>query len=260
MRYLLEAELLIKTSTNDFEINRYELTYLVENIPTGKYSNIKLEDNALTTKPNELPITSILEIEIDNIYMELDRSLMKSEDFFRRTIYRYDWMRCRVNQNSGIISIDNIQEMIESWSDIKKLLLKDYTGSTVTKYIESIDNQMLHLDFNAVPMSQYFYFGLIFPLIPANHDSAWLGHRTVVLSDFDKYLFEELITPISDDSQMRRYSISGKAINPDIIKLKKYQGNINMYTDNIYPICANIEVEYVKEDVDISWNFKLNNY
>lgn len=33
-----------------------------------------------------------------------------------------------------------------------------------------------------------------------------------------------------------------------------------MYADNIYPICANIEVDYVKEDVDISWSFKLTNY
>lgn len=34
MRYLLEADLAIKKSNGDFQTNRYELTYLVENIST----------------------------------------------------------------------------------------------------------------------------------------------------------------------------------------------------------------------------------
>ena len=47
MRYLLEADLTIKKSNGDFQTNRYELTYLVENISTGKYSNIQLDPNSL---------------------------------------------------------------------------------------------------------------------------------------------------------------------------------------------------------------------
>lgn len=33
-----------------------------------------------------------------------------------------------------------------------------------------------------------------------------------------------------------------------------------MHINNTYPINANIEVDYVREDVDISWSFKLTNY
>ena len=164
--------------------------------------------------------------------MELDRSLKKSEDFLRRTIYRYDWIRCKINEYGKIVSIDNIKEMMESWSEIN----------------------------NIAPMAQYFYFGLIFPLIPLKHDSAWQGYRTIGLSDFDNYQFEELITPISADSQMRRYNVSGKTINPDIIKLKKYQGIIDIHINNTYPINAAIEIDYIREETSITWNFKLTNY
>lgn len=260
MRYLLEAELRIKEINGDFQTNRYELTYLVENISTGKYSNIQLDPNSLDIKQNQFRQLNVLEIEIDNIFMELDRSLIKSKDFLRRTMYRYDWIRCKINEYGKIISIDNIKEMMESWSEIKNLLLRDYIGSSVTKYIENIDNQMLHQNYKIAPMGQYFYFGLIFPLIPLKHDSAWQGYRTVELSDFDNYQFEELLTPISADLQIRRYNVSGKTISPNIIKLKKYQGIIDMPINNIYPINANIEVDYVREDVDISWSFKLTNY
>jgi hypothetical protein len=260
MRYLLEAELRIKEINGDFQTNRYELTYLVENISTGKYSNIQLDPNSLDIKQNQFRQLNVLEIEIDNIFMELDRSLIKSEDFLRRTMYRYDWIRCKINEYGKIISIDNIKEMMESWSEIKNLLLRDYIGSSVTKYIENIDNQMLHQNYKIAPMGQYFYFGLIFPLIPLKHDSAWQGYRTVELSDFDNYQFEELLTPISADLQIRRYNVSGKTISPNIIKLKKYQGIIDMPINNTYPINANIEVDYVREDVDISWSFKLTNY
>lgn len=260
MRYLLEADLTIKKSNGDFQTNRYELTYLVENISTGKYSNIQLDPNSLDINQNQFHQLNILEIEIDNIFMELDRSLKKSEDFLRRTIYRYDWIRCKINEYGKIVSIDNIKEMMESWSEIKNLLLRDYIGRSVTKYVKNIDNQMMYQNYNIAPMAQYFYFGLIFPLIPLKHDSAWQGYRTIGLSDFDNYQFEELITPISADSQMRRYNVSGKTINPDIIKLKKYQGIIDIHINNTYPINAAIEIDYIREETSITWNFKLTNY
>ena len=126
MRYLLEADLAIKKSNGDFQTNRYELTYLVENISTDKYNNIQLGPNTLDINQNQFRQLNILEIEIDNIFMELDRSLIKSEDFLRRTIYRYDWIRCKINEYGKIVSIDNIKEMMESWSEIKNLLLRDY--------------------------------------------------------------------------------------------------------------------------------------
>lgn len=260
MRYLLEAELAIKKSNGDFKTNRYELTYLVENISTGRYGSVKLDKNPFSINQDQFRQSSTLEIEINDIFMELDRSLKKSEDFFRRTLYRYDWIRFKINENGKIVSIDNIREMMEAWSEIKELLLKDYVGSSVTKYIENIDNQMLHQDYTVSPMAQYFYFGLIFPQIPLEHDSAWQGYRTIELSDFDKFQFEELIVPVSVDSQMRRYNISGNTINPDIIKLQKYQGNINMHISNAFPINASIEIDYMREETNIAWNFKLTNY
>ena len=119
MRYLLEADLAIKKSNGDFQTNRYELTYLVENISTDKYNNIQLGPNTLDINQNQFRQLNILEIEIDNIFMELDRSLIKSEDFLRRTIYRYDWIRCKINEYGKIVSIDNIKEMMESWSESK---------------------------------------------------------------------------------------------------------------------------------------------
>ena len=105
MRYLLEADLAIKKSNGDFQTNRYELTYLVENISTDKYNNIQLGPNTLDINQNQFRQLNILEIEIDNIFMELDRSLIKSEDFLRRTIYRYDWIRCKINEYGKIVSI-----------------------------------------------------------------------------------------------------------------------------------------------------------
>ena len=59
---------------------------------------------------------------------------------------------------------------------------------------------------------------------------------------------------------MRRYNVSGKTINPDIIKLKKYQGIIDIHINNTYPINAAIEIDYIREETSITWNFKLTNY
>lgn len=74
MRYLLEADLAIKKSNGDFQTNRYELTYLVENISTDKYNNIQLGPNTLDINQNQFRQLNILEIEIDNIFMELEGS------------------------------------------------------------------------------------------------------------------------------------------------------------------------------------------
>ena len=72
MRYLLETDLAIKKSNGDFQTNRYELTYLVENISTDKYNNIQLGPNTLDINQNQFRQLNILEIEIDNIFMELE--------------------------------------------------------------------------------------------------------------------------------------------------------------------------------------------
>ena len=49
-----------------------ELTYLVENISTDKYNNIQLGPNTLDINQNQFRQLNILEIEIDNIFMELE--------------------------------------------------------------------------------------------------------------------------------------------------------------------------------------------
>lgn len=240
MRYVLEAELVINKGNRDVLQNSYELQYVVEN----------LENHSSF---------ATFEIEMKDVYMALDPSLQKSKDFFRRTLYRYDWFRCRLDKRYSSVSVDNMQEMQEAWRQIRSLLLRDYRGSSVTDYIAGIDTQMQQKA-KIIPLTQYFYFGLLFPLIPPRHHPSWEGHRIVTLSDLEKCEFEETIMLDVVTPPLREYTISGKSRNPERLDLKKFAGTILVPVNTLFPAKATVEVEYIKEGVDISWNFKLTNY
>lgn len=240
MRYVLETELVVNKGNVDSLRNSYELQYAIEN----------LQSDSLSTT---------FQIEIKDVYMALDPSLQKSKDFFRRTLYRYDWLTCSLDEQGSILSVDNMQEMQEAWSQIRSLLLKDYRGSSVTNYIAGIDAQMQQKG-AMTPLAQYFYFGLLFPLIPPRHHPSWEGHRIVTLSDLEKSEFEETIALDAVTPLGRQYTISGKNRNPGMLDLKRFAGTILIPVNTLFPAKATVEVEYIKEGVDIFWSFKLTNY
>lgn len=240
MRYVLETELVVNKGKDECLRNSYELQYAVENL-----------ENYVSS--------AIFEVEIKDIYMALAPSLLKSQDFFRRTLYRYDWLRCRLDKQDGSVCVENGQEMLEAWKQIRRLLLRDYRGSSAANYIAGIDAQMQQKDM-IIPVTQYFYFGLLFPLIPPRHHPSWEGHRIVTLSDLEKCEFEETIALDAVTPLGRQYTVSGKNRNPGMIDLKKFAGTLLIPFNTLFPAKATVEVEYIKEGVDISWNFKLTNY
>ena len=257
-KYLLEVKFLIDNNGNSPLKCEYVLAYSINKLRSVG-QNATIYDKELDMYfENRSKVATLFEIELKNVYFELDKSLAKSADFIRRTFYRYDWISPRVNLNGKIIAVDNTKELIKQWDEMKELLKQDYDGEQVIEYINSVDIQMAKKEFYMLPFLQYLYLGLIFPSIPAKHKAEWYNSRVVELSDFDQTKFEETITFESEDAQSRRYAIEGKIIEPnDRVKLNKFLGYMYLPKESIHPLEVEVDVEYEHDDTIINWNFKL---
>lgn len=257
MKYLLEAILTLKLKNGDLEKNYYALSYVVNKLQDVGTENIYYDKKLGIYYNDASSVSSIYELEVDEIYLNLDKSLIKSQDFFRRTLFRYDWMQIKVDKYGRVLSIDNLPYLAEQWQEIRKLLLDDYRGSSVEEYIASIDSQFVNQNIKLCT-SQYFNFGLLFPLIPAKHKPDWQNHREVTLSDFDAFSFNECITYESTDStDRRRYSISGKKIAENECTLNNFSGYMIVPNGDIHPVEAKVEVDYIMKETNINWCFSI---
>ncbi|WP_155812959.1 hypothetical protein [Segatella oulorum] len=56
--------------------------------------------------------------------------MKKASDFFRRTVYRYDWLIPIIDEKGEIMGIDNPEEMQEQWKELRSVILGDYLQIT----------------------------------------------------------------------------------------------------------------------------------
>lgn len=253
MKYLLEANLTIKHSNGNLERDSYALSYILKKLCDVRKESVYNDERDTYCKDDS---SSVYELEIGDIYLNLDKSLVKSQDFFRRTLYRYDWMQVQIDKRGHVLSVNNLQYMKEQWQEIRMLLLNDYKGNCVEEYIATIDTQFMCQDMKT-SMSRYFNFGLLFPLIPTDHKLNWQNNRKIELSEFDGICFNECIMYESVESINRKYSIVGKSLSKDECVLNNYGGYIIVPHGDIHPVEAQVEIDYIKKGININWCFKI---
>lgn len=258
MKYLLEATATIGQDDSNAQRSRYALSYAINKLKdVGQ--NAAIYDKELKMYfEDKSALATVYEVEVDSVYLDLDKSLVKAADFIRRTFYRYDWMQLRVNRQGKVLAVENSVDVVEQWNEIRTLLLGDYKGKSIEHYIDKIDRQIAEDSLIVRPLAQYFYFGLLFPAIPTQHNALWEHSRIISLSDFEDVLFEETITyERSEGEEFRRYNVTGKVIEGEGCSLEKFYGHIVVPYKDVHPTEAEVGVAYNNGDVDIIWNFKL---
>ena len=69
-------------------------------------------------------------IDLRDVSLSLEKEMKKASDFFRRTVYRYDWLIPIIDEKGEIMGIDNPEEMQEQWKELCSVILGDYLQIT----------------------------------------------------------------------------------------------------------------------------------
>ena len=198
-----------------------------------------------------------LEMSTSNVVMDLDKSLVKSTDFLQRCAYRYDGLQIGVD-DAGSIEIKNGQDLTRQWAAIRSLLQSDYKGGVVDDYLMRINNTMVSPEVYATPISNYFYYGLMFIGIPYDTAAGWSRKQQIKLSDFDDVIFEEILRHEKNLGDSRCFSITGKALGePNDCRVNKFYGRTQIPAGSLVPDWVQLEVDYTKEDRCVYWKYEL---
>lgn len=185
------------------------------------------------------------------------KRLQKAKDFNRRITYQYDWAEIKVLQTGEFCSIENVDELIKNWSELKRRLTDDYVGKAVENYIREIDQKFQTNNYLNRIVSCHQLFGLLFIGIPCKHHPDWEQQKVITLSEYESKEFIETVKYLETNDDKRKYRISGATKPESEIVLKKYTGGVYMSNNEIFPDSVNIEIEYIYGRVLNKWNFNL---
>ena len=199
-----------------------------------------------------------LEISTSNIVMDLDKSLVKSTDFLQRCAYRYDGLQISVDDAGGI-EIKNGQDLTRQWAAIRSLLQSDYKGGIVDDYLMRINNTMVSPEVYGTPISNYFYYGLMFIGTPHDTSAGWNRKQQVMLSDFDDVIFEETLRHEKNLGDSRCFFHHRKKlwVSQNDCRVNKFYGRTQISTGSLFPDWVQLEVDYTKEDRCVYWKYEL---
>lgn len=252
----------LKTSFGNVErVNQFNRIYCVKKIQEIAKSNTYYNSELKMSFQNNDLQESIYELELYKNYLTLEKKLKKGSEFIRRIGYSNDWMQIRANQKGEILSIENREELAARWTKIKKSLLKEYVGETVTDYIEKVEKKLTSYEPFLPSLRQYYFFGLLLPPIPVSHHDGWETTRLVELSDYENQLFEERIIFKNSDDELNYYQISGNVIaDNNTFELESWEGIYTKARQDIFPTTANVEVVIKNGNYTSHWTFKLEKY
>jgi hypothetical protein len=260
MTFVLQSELTINNGNTE-EKNLYETVFLVEPIEKrGKNATFYDKEMKMYFQ-DESALMIIYEIELYKICLILSEILDKANDFTRRVMLRYDWIQAKVKNSQGkAVGVENIAELQSTWQSIKGKILEDYEGEAVCSYLDEVDMQMSNPDTILSTLSQYFFFGLLFPGIPPSHQNEWSSKRVVELSDYEEEKFQETITFDKTIDNQRIYRIAGNPFPNSERAIENFSGWIGVQKGEILPFRAEVKVDYRILDKSYRWVFKLEQY
>lgn len=205
-------------------------------------------------------VTTTYEIDQYRICLSLCSRLEKASEFTRLLMLRYDYIQPKINHKGKIVGIENVDEILGSWPALKDHILIEHEGSSVTNYLELIEQRMKNQDFQVSPLSQYFFFGLIFPGIPVSHPAEWNNTRIVEFSDYEDESFVETITYDRNIDNLRLYHISGKTKPESGITINNFTGLLRVNTGELLPVRSDVSISYEIYDSVCEWVFELMRY
>ena len=259
MTYLLQSELTVNNGKT-VEKNLYE-TVLLLNVLEQKEEVRIIHDKELNVNFNEsLGFITTYEIELYNINLALSERLEKASDFTRRLMLRYDYIQPKVNAKGKVVSVENIKELRDVWQPLKENILEDYEGDSVTDYLKEVEEKMMTQDFILSPMSQYFYFGLLFPGIPLNHLNGWKTVRNIEISDYEEEKFQETVSFDRVVENLKLYNISGNTFPNSDFVLENFSGLVRVKKGEILPVQTDVTINYKINKQRYQWVFKLEQY
>ena len=209
------------------------------------------ENKVLHHKKTNFPL-KVLEFEFVKIdFSTNDKTLGKSIDFLHRTFYRYDGLKLSITPNG--MTIENKELLLNQWQQIRSSLQADYKGFFAEDYLALLDDRMSHCP----PTDNYFYLGLLFLEVSESLGVKQSRNRQIMQSDFDDICFTERLTCEHKGSGQVYFSITGEFTNQHDCLLNKFYGRTQIREECILPEWVQLEVDYVKEDINIYWKYEL---
>jgi hypothetical protein len=259
MTFTLQSELTINDG-GITEKNGYETILLLEVLEQDKDSAIFYNKGLNMHFMDDSKITTIYEIEFYKIGLTLSETLEKASDFTRRLMLRYDSIQPKVNAQGKVVAVQNIAELKNDWQLLKAKILEDYEGDAVVDYLNEMEEKMQTQNFVLSPMSQYFFFGLLFPGIPVFHSNDWKKTRHIEISDYEEELFQETISFDKETEDIKLYRISGNTSPDSKLTLEDFSGLIRVKKEDFLPLQADVTIAYNLYKQSYQWVFKLEQY
>lgn len=208
---------------------------------------------------NKSALGYLYEIETCDVKVALPKGHGKAEDFNKKINYRYNWIQANVNLAGKATQIANAEYLTNSWQKLKASIHKEYEGKDMEAYLKSIDNSFETEEILSKVLNQYFYFGLLFPCIPASHPSTWKKKRIVEISEYEEETFEESLTyKHTDENGSKHYDIKLSCLPESNFIIEKSEGSLLIASNTLLPESAEMDITYQSDDITSEWSFKLN--
>lgn len=239
---------------------RFEFTHLVSHVRDTGAGAYFYDPNLKINVEDNSKLTSVFQIDIENIYLNLSPKLRKASDFIRRVNYINDWIEVTVNSKGIVKSIENLKELRTNWPMLRRRIEMDYEGMSVVRYLNEKEIALNSTEGILPCIYTYLCFGMMFPHIPAKHAEDWRNSRQIFFSEYENEAVEEKLSYVGLYEDKRRYDVS--LSNPKVgeIKFVKGRGYYLVPPRNIFPESAKIQIEYRNDTMTNNWSFRLEKY
>lgn len=199
----------------------------------------------------------LYELETTKVKLFPSPRLAQISELLRATHYRYDWAQVAINKRGIPTQVQNMEEIQNRWEKMKAKLSEAEIGTVVEIYLKKLD-KLIYTEKPMLPaISQYLYFGLVFPNIPIKHTKEWQNTRNVGFSEIEDELFEETMTYTGIENEIQNYRISGITKDDSKTNLIKFDGWLKRKDMQSLPESAKVEIEFSRDSITSKWSFEL---
>lgn len=239
------------------EINTFERLLDVKLIgKTGQKATVYDPELKMNFQ-NKSAYACLYEISSENVQVYLTPRIQKASDYMRKIMYRFDWLKLRVNLRGKIVEIENREELDLRWQKLRASILKDYEGLVLNNALEEIDQEFESQESLYSAISHYFHLGMVFTGIPLDHSNQWENTRIIGFSDVEEEQFEEHITYENTINNIRTYTVVYKTLPDSEYHIEHFEGKIQVPVKELLPSEVNISIQYNENDIKSRWDFNL---
>jgi len=164
----------------------------------------------------------------------------------------YDNVSLNVKHDGSILDIENELQIKQCWNIVKEKINKNYQGSSIRRFIRSIDYKLSSKKNIISNLSEYQFFGMIFNPIYKSHDSTmpFIINKNIRTSSGRVSVEENfIIDEVNDETNIVRLCIKGKLKSKEI----DYSGYYEIDKKNAWIKNANIEIIEKTNNLNTFW-------